>query len=178
MRSASASGTKPRMAPLPSDRLGAADERLLGRIVTAAFGQRRKTLRNTLRDFLDEADFAALGIDAGLRGETLSLSVAAGSRTQFYQVAFTEPYLFDRPITAGVDVSRRAIQYIGAFTQQTTGVNTVWGFPLTRNFTRGFLQYSYEQVMITDLNPAYTDPDVIGRNPFLQDALLLPKPGA
>ena len=107
------------------------------------------------------------------RGETLSLSVAAGSRTQFYQVAFTEPYLFDRPITAGVDVSRRAIQYIGAFTQQTTGVNTVWGFPLTRNFTRGFLQYSYEQVMITDLNPLYTDPDVIGRNPFLQDALLL-----
>jgi outer membrane protein insertion porin family len=107
------------------------------------------------------------------RGETLSLSVAAGSRTQFYQVAFTEPYLFDRPITAGVDVSRRAIQYIGAFTQQTTGINTVWGFPLTRNFTRGFLQYSYEQVMISDLNPAYTDPDVIGRNPFLQDALLL-----
>ena len=107
------------------------------------------------------------------RGETLSLSVAAGSRTQFYQVAFTEPYLFDRPITAGVDVSRRAIQYIGAFTQQTTGINTVWGFPLTRNFTRGFLQYSYEQVMITDLNPLYTDPDVIGRNPFLQDALLL-----
>ena len=41
------------------------------------------------------------------RGETLSLSLAAGSRTQFYQIAFTEPYLFDRPITAGVDVSRR-----------------------------------------------------------------------
>ena len=92
------------------------------------------------------------------RGETLSLSVAAGSRTQFYQVAFTEPYLFDRPITAGVDVSRRAIQYIGAFTQQTTGINTVWGFPLTRNFTRGFLQYSYEQVMITRPEPALHRP--------------------
>jgi outer membrane protein insertion porin family len=107
------------------------------------------------------------------RGETLSLSLAAGSRTQFYQLAFTEPYLFDRPITAGVDISRRAIQYIGAFTQETTGVNTVWGFPLSRNFTRGFLQYSYERVNVKDLNPLYTDPSVIGRNPFLQDALLL-----
>ncbi|MDD3676346.1 16S rRNA (adenine(1518)-N(6)/adenine(1519)-N(6))-dimethyltransferase RsmA, partial [Thauera propionica] len=32
-----------RMAPLPKDQLGAQDETLLGKIVTAAFGQRRKT---------------------------------------------------------------------------------------------------------------------------------------
>ncbi|MBA2354412.1 MAG: outer membrane protein assembly factor BamA [Acidobacteria bacterium] len=106
------------------------------------------------------------------RGETLSLSLAAGSRTQFYQVAFTEPYLFDRPITAGIDVSRRGIQYIGAFTQQTTGVNTVWGFPVA-NFTRTFMQYSFERVTISDLASAFTDESVIGRNPFLQDSLLL-----
>lgn len=62
-----------RMAPLPLDQLGAKDEALLGRIVTAAFGQRRKTLRNTLREFMHEADFDALGIDAGLRGEKLSV---------------------------------------------------------------------------------------------------------
>jgi outer membrane protein insertion porin family len=107
------------------------------------------------------------------RGETLSLSLAAGSRTQFYQLAFTEPYLFDRPITAGLDISRRAIQYIGAFTQQTSGFNTVWGFPLARNFTRAFMQYSFERVTIKDLNEAFTDESVIGRNPFLQDSLLL-----
>ncbi len=63
-----------RMVPLPADQLGARDEALLGRIVTAAFGQRRKTLRNTLRDFLDEADFAALELDPGLRGERLSVA--------------------------------------------------------------------------------------------------------
>ncbi len=107
------------------------------------------------------------------RGETLSLSIAAGSRTQFYQVAFTEPYLFDRPITAGVDISRRAIQYIGAFTQESTGFNTVWGFPLARNFTRAFMQYSFERVTVRDLNPLFTSESVIGRNPFLQDSLLL-----
>lgn len=106
------------------------------------------------------------------RGETLSLSIAAGSRTQFYQVAFTEPYLFDRPITAGVDLFKRQIQYLGAFTQQSTGGNTVWGFPVA-NFTRAFFQYSLERVTIKDLNPLFADESVIGRNPFLQDSLLL-----
>ncbi len=62
-----------RMAPLPADELAATDEALFGRIVSAAFGQRRKTLRNTLRDFMTEADFATLGLDSGLRGEKLSL---------------------------------------------------------------------------------------------------------
>lgn len=63
-----------RMAPLPPEELGAQDEVLLGRIVTTAFGQRRKTLKNTLREFVTEADFEALGIDSGLRGEKLSLA--------------------------------------------------------------------------------------------------------
>ena len=62
-----------RMAPLPRDQLAAQDSALLGQIVTAAFGQRRKTLKNTLRDFMADGDFEALGIDAGLRGERLSL---------------------------------------------------------------------------------------------------------
>ncbi|MGQ0384820.1 MAG: 16S rRNA (adenine(1518)-N(6)/adenine(1519)-N(6))-dimethyltransferase RsmA [Gammaproteobacteria bacterium] len=42
------------------------------RIVAAAFQMRRKTLRNALRGLLDEAAFAAAGIDAGRRAETLA----------------------------------------------------------------------------------------------------------
>lgn len=63
-----------RMIPLPVEQLGARDEALLGEVVTAAFGQRRKTLRNTLREYLGEADFAALGIDPGLRAERLAVA--------------------------------------------------------------------------------------------------------
>lgn len=63
-----------RMVPLPPEALSAMDEALLERIVAAAFGQRRKTLRNTLRDHLDEADFVALGLDPGLRGERLTVA--------------------------------------------------------------------------------------------------------
>ncbi len=63
-----------RLVPLPPEQLGASDHALLGRIVTAAFGQRRKTLKNTLRDFMGDEDFAALGLDPGLRGERLSVA--------------------------------------------------------------------------------------------------------
>jgi 16S rRNA (adenine1518-N6/adenine1519-N6)-dimethyltransferase len=63
-----------RMMPLPAEQLAARDEALLGRIVAAAFGQRRKTLRNTLKEFLTEGDFAALDLDPGLRGERLAVA--------------------------------------------------------------------------------------------------------
>lgn len=52
----------------------AKDEALLAKIVTAAFGQRRKTLRNTLKDLLDDAGFAHLRIDPQLRAENLSVA--------------------------------------------------------------------------------------------------------
>ncbi len=62
------------LQPRPAAECTCRDEALFGRIVTAAFGQRRKTLRNTLRDWMDDADFAALGIDPQARGETLAVA--------------------------------------------------------------------------------------------------------
>jgi 16S rRNA (adenine1518-N6/adenine1519-N6)-dimethyltransferase len=50
------------------------DENLFAKIVTAAFGQRRKTLRNTLKAYLDDAGFNSLGIDSQLRAENLSVA--------------------------------------------------------------------------------------------------------
>ncbi len=44
-----------------------------GKLVTAAFAQRRKTLRNNLRGLIDTDEIEGLGIDAGRRAETLSL---------------------------------------------------------------------------------------------------------
>jgi 16S rRNA (adenine1518-N6/adenine1519-N6)-dimethyltransferase len=43
-----------------------------GKVVLAAFSQRRKTLRNALRTFLTSEQIATLGIDPGARAETLS----------------------------------------------------------------------------------------------------------
>lgn len=45
----------------------------LSKLVQLAFAQRRKTLRNNLKDVLGDAAIEALGIDPGCRAETLSL---------------------------------------------------------------------------------------------------------
>jgi 16S rRNA (adenine1518-N6/adenine1519-N6)-dimethyltransferase len=63
-----------RMIPLPAEEVVIRNEKLFGAIVAAAFGQRRKTLRNTLRNHLGEEDFTRLGIDAQLRAENLSVA--------------------------------------------------------------------------------------------------------
>ena len=52
----------------------AKDEALFAKVVTAAFGQRRKTLRNTLKGMVDDAGFSTLGIDSQLRAENLAMA--------------------------------------------------------------------------------------------------------
>jgi 16S rRNA (adenine1518-N6/adenine1519-N6)-dimethyltransferase len=63
-----------RLLPLGANRPAIADEALFARIVAAAFGQRRKTLRNALATLCDESALRASGIDPGARGETLSVT--------------------------------------------------------------------------------------------------------
>jgi 16S rRNA (adenine1518-N6/adenine1519-N6)-dimethyltransferase len=51
----------------------AKDLAIFARVVTAAFSQRRKMLRNTLREFISEADLAALGIAPTARAEDIAV---------------------------------------------------------------------------------------------------------
>jgi outer membrane protein insertion porin family len=131
------------------------------------------------------------------RGESLTASAQAGSRSQNYQLAFTEPFLFDRNLTGGIDVYKRSLQYIGYYTQKSTGGNITFGFPVA-DFARMFFNYSYESVGVSDLNEALLDPSCIAssrgcntinvsnlssisptalealrRNPFLFDSYLI-----
>lgn len=63
-----------RLAPLHRERAEQCDERLFAKLVTRAFMQRRKTLRNSLGAYLGEKDFAALGINPGFRAEQLTVA--------------------------------------------------------------------------------------------------------
>jgi 16S rRNA (adenine1518-N6/adenine1519-N6)-dimethyltransferase len=63
-----------RLTPLRDARPRLVDDALFARLVAAAFGQRRKTLRNALRTLADEKDLERAGIDPGARGETLSVA--------------------------------------------------------------------------------------------------------
>jgi outer membrane protein insertion porin family len=92
-------------------------------------------------------------------GETLQLSAQSGRRTKNYQIALTEPYLFDRPITAGFDVFHRKITYenfenVVGYSQAGTGASLVVGLPVGR-FSRVFANYSYEIVDIQGLEDLF-----------------------
>jgi 16S rRNA (adenine1518-N6/adenine1519-N6)-dimethyltransferase len=62
-----------RLLPKGRERLLAKDAGLFGKLVLAAFGQRRKMLRNNLRDLVDEAGMLAVGIAPSARAEELAV---------------------------------------------------------------------------------------------------------
>jgi outer membrane protein insertion porin family len=132
------------------------------------------------------------------RGETFTVSMQTGARVSDYQVAFTEPFLFDRPITGSIDLHRRDIEYLYQFTQGSTGGNLTMGLPVA-NFSRMYFNYSYDRVYVSDLNQAFFDSgclftsegcatidfekltdeqrQIIEFSPYLKDALLIGQGG-
>lgn len=73
------------------------------------------------------------------RGQTIGLSVDYSRFTRSVQVSFTEPYLFDKNISLGVDIYRRDLNSFNQFNsnrnttykQATTGFSARVGVPLT-----------------------------------------------
>jgi 16S rRNA (adenine1518-N6/adenine1519-N6)-dimethyltransferase len=62
-----------RLTPLGAARPRIVDEALFAQLVGAAFGQRRKTLRNALQQWATPADLEPAGVAPGARGETLAV---------------------------------------------------------------------------------------------------------
>lgn len=63
-----------RLAPHKTPPVDVKDVTLLGKVCAAAFNQRRKTLRNSLKEWLASEQIESLGISPTSRPETLSLS--------------------------------------------------------------------------------------------------------
>jgi 16S rRNA (adenine1518-N6/adenine1519-N6)-dimethyltransferase len=76
-----------RLTPLPAHALPDADGKLIDRIVRAAFGQRRKTLSNALRDLATTKQIDAAGIDPRARAEQLAPSAFVALARQIAQPA-------------------------------------------------------------------------------------------
>ncbi|MBL8657058.1 MAG: outer membrane protein assembly factor BamA [Altererythrobacter sp.] len=121
------------------------------------------------------------------RGQTIGLSANYSRYSKSIQASFTEPYLFDRNISAGIDIYRRDLNnfnYLSnsrntTFQQTTTGASLRLGVPLTEyasligSYTLNFDKVTLDQgIYFSDrLNPpALTcDPLLAGR--YLCDAL-------
>ncbi len=85
-------------------------------------------------------------------GETFQLTAESGTLTRDYQLAVSRPYVFDRPLSLGVDVFKRRQTYrtetgqgVQGYVDDRTGGSLSIGFPVAR-WTRGSLGYSYSVV--------------------------------
>lgn len=101
-------------------------------------------------------------------GETLSLQFQWGTYQKLYQFGFTEPYLFDRPITTGFTVFKSDYRYdqlrqtayfsglapntlqslaggtaFQNYSQNSSGFTVFASYPLRKSFARVGLTYSY-----------------------------------
>jgi len=63
-----------RLVPLPAGTYDIDDEEHFAKLVAQAFSQRRKTIRNSLRNVADEETLEFAGIDPGLRAEAISIA--------------------------------------------------------------------------------------------------------
>jgi outer membrane protein insertion porin family len=61
------------------------------------------------------------------RGEILSIQLAAGNRQRSLQFSFTEPYIKNRPITAGFSIFAFKQQFFGEGTLLSQNVNAIQG---------------------------------------------------
>ncbi len=81
------------------------------------------------------------------RGQQLVGSAMIGGRTQNIDVGFTEPWLFDRPLSGGIDFYTWEREY-DEYTRDSFGGALRFGFPLLSlgldEFTRGSVRYAYD----------------------------------
>ncbi len=88
------------------------------------------------------------------RGESISLFFSYGSRYKSYSIAFTEPYIFDKPMIFGIDLHDTLLVYPFMFTRRAKGGRVTFGLRW-KTFWSINLSYSNEKISITDVNEAY-----------------------
>jgi outer membrane protein insertion porin family len=84
-------------------------------------------------------------------GLKVNLSVLLSGRSSRYNISFTEPWLFDKPLSAGFDLFNTARDFPD-FSIDEKGFGLRFGFPLYKRTTRGFLSYSLEEVDVADVD--------------------------
>ncbi|MDD2390327.1 MAG: outer membrane protein assembly factor BamA [Desulfobacterales bacterium] len=98
------------------------------------------------------------------RGQTLQLKAELGSSTDQYTLSFTEPWLFDIPLSAGVDLYKWTREY-DDYDKDSTGAAVRFGYPVF-DYTKAYLSYSFEIADITDIvdDASVTIQELEGKN--------------
>jgi len=88
------------------------------------------------------------------RGQTLGLRGQVGSKTQRYVLSFTEPWLFDIPLSAGAELYKWDYEF-DDYDKDSIGGKTRFSYPLY-DFIRGYFTYTldYTDIRNVDENAA------------------------
>jgi outer membrane protein insertion porin family len=89
------------------------------------------------------------------RGQLLRLKAEVGGRTTRYDLSFTEPWLFDIPLSAGVDLYNQNRDY-DTYNVSSVGGAVRFGYPVY-DYTRVYLSYLYDISDLTDLSATASD---------------------
>ncbi|MEE8185142.1 MAG: outer membrane protein assembly factor BamA [Thermodesulfobacteriota bacterium] len=85
-------------------------------------------------------------------GIKLDLSGTFSATSERYQIGLTQPWLMDKPISAGFDIFKSGREYPD-FTRNSTGFDLRLGFPVYWwRDTRAFISYKDEDVDVTDVS--------------------------
>jgi outer membrane protein insertion porin family len=93
---------------------------------------------------ISQANFMGTGIKMELSG-TLSKS------SSNYVLSLTEPWLFDKPLSAGFDLYNKTKEYPD-FDMNKKGGTIRFGFPVLNRYTRAYLTYKYEDVDVSNVS--------------------------
>ena len=86
------------------------------------------------------------------RGQQVKVQGIIGAISHRVRASFVEPYLFDRPLSLGIDAFNWARQYDEYFRVSKGGVLRL-SHPLKWKYTRLFWMYRFENVNLNDLVP-------------------------
>ena len=90
-------------------------------------------------------------------GQKLRIRAQVGTKRQDYILSWTEPWLFDRPISFGIDLYRKDSKYLSdLYDERRTGVNFRLGKRLAE-FYRADLRYKLEQDEIRNVADEASD---------------------
>jgi len=84
------------------------------------------------------------------RGQTLQAEGQIGSRTSLYRLSFTEPWLFEIPLAAGVDLYNWATEY-DTYDRKSFGGGIRLSYPIFA-FTRANIRYNYDDADISNIS--------------------------
>ena len=102
---------------------------------------------STLNDFFIKASIEQRNLFG--RGQTLSLDSEIGGRSQRLSLSFTEPWLFDIPLSAGIDIYKWLYSYDN-YDKDSLGGVLRGSYPVW-DYTRAYLSYRYDNSKIENI---------------------------